>query len=66
MDILRHAENVTVVAPAALRDQVAARLDTAARSYRTGRALVAESAPRSARWSREGVVARKAARGKAN
>jgi predicted DNA-binding transcriptional regulator YafY len=66
MDILRHAENVTVVGPPALREQVAARLDVAAAAYRGAPARLADSTVRSARWSRDAVIARKTARDKTN
>lgn len=36
MDILRHGEQVQVIAPAALRERIAARLARAAQAYRSG------------------------------
>lgn len=37
MDILRHAPQVTVVAPSSLRDRVVAQLRAAVARYRAGR-----------------------------
>jgi len=52
MDILRHAENVKVLGPPALRDRVAERLQAAARACGKSALALSEPAPRAARWSR--------------
>jgi hypothetical protein len=66
MDILRHAENVTVLGPPALRDRVAERLQAAARAYGKPALALSEPARHAARWSRDGVVTRRSARDKTN